>query len=52
MPINQIEQYEKQKIMKKFEEESWINRFNSILLECFKIDFAREIVSYHKGLLQ
>jgi hypothetical protein len=34
---NQIELYEKQKIMKKFEEESWINRFNSVLLECSKM---------------
>jgi hypothetical protein len=45
MPINQIEQYEKQKIMKKFEEESWINRFNSILLECSKLTSLERL--YH-----
>jgi len=33
-----IEQYESKDIIKKYEEESWINRFNSILLECFKND--------------
>ena len=36
LPVNQIEQYEHQKIMKKYEEETWINRFNSIILECSK----------------
>jgi len=29
-----IESYESKGVMKKYEEESWINRFNSILLEC------------------
>jgi len=29
-----IEQYESKKVMIKYEENSWINRFNSILLEC------------------
>lgn len=33
-----IEQYESKEIMKKYEEDSWINRFNSILLECFKTE--------------
>ncbi|MGV8172542.1 MAG: hypothetical protein ACP5OA_07675 [Candidatus Woesearchaeota archaeon] len=32
-----IEQYETKGVMKKYEESSWINRFNSILLECSKI---------------
>ena len=36
LPSNQIQLYEKQKIMKKYEEDSWINRFNSLLIECSK----------------
>jgi len=35
-PLNQIETYEKQKIMKRFEDDAWISRFNSILIECSK----------------
>lgn len=31
-----IDQYESREIMKKYSEDSWITRFNSILLECFK----------------
>jgi hypothetical protein len=40
---NQIETYEKQKMMKKFEDESWINRFNSILLECSKVSTVEKL---------
>lgn len=32
-----IEKYESSEVMKKYEEDSWINRFNSIILECTKI---------------
>lgn len=37
---NYIENYEKQGIMKKFEETTWINRVNAVMLECsmMKID--------------
>ena len=31
-----IDQYEAKGAMKKYEEDSWINRFNSIMLECSK----------------
>jgi len=31
-----IDQYETRGVMKKYEEDSWITRFNSILLECLK----------------
>jgi hypothetical protein len=34
MTSTYIEQYELKNVMKKYEEDSWINRFNSILLEC------------------
>lgn len=32
----QIDKYESKGVMKKYEEDSWINRFNSILLDCSK----------------
>jgi hypothetical protein len=32
-----IDQYESRDVIKKYEEDSWINRFNSIMLECTKI---------------
>jgi len=32
-----MDQYESRGVMKKYEEDSWINRFNSIMLECTKI---------------
>jgi hypothetical protein len=32
----QIDQYETKGVMKKYEEDTWITRFNSILLECSK----------------
>lgn len=31
-----IDKYESKNVMKRYEEDSWINRFNSILLECSK----------------
>jgi hypothetical protein len=37
VPSNFIEQYEHRKVMKKFDEDTWINKFNSILLESSKI---------------
>ena len=37
LPINQIENYEKQLIMKKYEEDTWIYRINSILIESSRV---------------
>ncbi|MGV8141946.1 MAG: hypothetical protein ACP5NW_05895 [Candidatus Woesearchaeota archaeon] len=31
-----IEQYESKGVMKKYEEDSWITRFNSVIIECLK----------------
>ncbi len=31
---NHIENYEKQGLMKKFDEQAWINRLNAVLIEC------------------
>jgi hypothetical protein len=36
LSTTQIEQYESKGVMRKYREDSWINRFNSILLECSK----------------
>jgi len=48
LPSNQIEQYEKTKIMKKYEEQNWITKFNSIVLECSKfptLDRLNSVIS-------
>lgn len=43
---NYIETYEKQGLMKKFDEQTWINRLNAIMLECtvIKPDKAYSII--------
>jgi hypothetical protein len=35
---NHIEQYEKQGLMKKFDEQTWINRLNAVMIECSLIN--------------
>jgi len=45
LPSNTIEHYEHKKIMKKFEEDSWIIRFNSVLLECSQMSSLEKLNS-------
>jgi hypothetical protein len=42
-----IEKYESKNLMKKFEENSWINRLNSILLEC---EYTKDINILYKTI--